>query len=1434
MLWLVLIVGVLCYMGMLLDERTLMAAAVALCAMTVVSLIGALAQWLWGFPAGERTVTAQYERLDHHGNVVSHVIGELPDRRGLYRTHSVVVRWYSPFGLFAASKVEKAAGETLILPDDERSVPADAARAIGRRVAGLAQSEQMGSVRGYTPGDPIKLISWKHTARRGKLMTRETGRDERATLLLAVNTRGADGLDAERMDSEVAALVPFLAGMGPGMVPGAVSGAGMRVVVTDGVTFHEGESAARRFLAAVCVDGDAACAPTDTACAAGVSRFAQNQSGPVTVVICDASDSKGFEHALESTPFADRLRILTPMRQATERFAQTVLSSSAQMPSSTAQAAPRTVQTPVRIAQTFARIGRLTDKVRSMEAGPILPIAICALMLLTVFALTLKGLSGLVSPSGAWIWFAGALLAVASIEASIPWSVLRARSARDGTWRSRLRLELIRIGAYTLLTALVTAILLVVRLHDLTGEWPFSREQGIGGSWAMVKYSVLGGFNELNLQLPPLKVSILGDIFLILVVAISAIVIRCLLTVRALMPAMGLLAVTALAADYAIVGHVTPWWQIAVLVMAFAMGVWALRPRRMRPPAAIVASIVVVAITLAGGPSAETLAYDVPLSIGEGGGMFTSNTVSPMIDLKRNIAAGSDTTVLRYRSYRRMYLRMTTLDQFDGDTWGYNKDLALDAGLYGAGIQLGRNASDDLRIEQRRVNSPLAAYMQLLGYFGYDVAGVSQDTLERFMGYARVRVDTLRSRFLPMPGLTTDVDGLGSDWLKYQDGSVYNRSGSTSSDTAYTASGSYIDPIRSSSGFSELNVIDDTVAKLNSQNANEEANTQQWLQARSALPGAGLGEIRQDSVLIHATIGSDGVVRGPNDWELGRVSTYDIVWGADAGPNGQDGQSGQDGQDGDGHTVIGGAGRPSDITFNSTVIEQLGIGEDGVMLGFSDDGRSVTIAMPIKPLDIGTIWSDETSEYYSSGEDGLSQWMGETSQLLASMGLNNINGRSESGRADATNRMLRWIRDAVKESDERAHSSQYTSLPKSLPANVKAIIAQAQAAGIPIKGSGYDNQIRVMRWLVDYFTSADNHFTYSLDAPDGDGRSNMEVINDFLDPDSGHAGYCQHYASALAVLARAMGVPTRIVLGYNSGSDDEKDADGYIAVKSRQLHAWVEAYLDGVGWVPFDVTPASEQNGTLGDAASATTQQSQSTDSSDQATTDTQSDQSDANDSSSQSSSDSASSDSSQEVDDQTGEQTGTRGKASSSSAAEKSIWSRASAWFGSLPMWGRALFGTGGAVALIMLLVFAPRGVRWWRRRRCIALTRASAEQPDDAALRARAWRAAWEQLKREGRRRGVRWSPSDTDMAIAARIADAYGQRSSERRPDGSANGGTSVGVAGDAPAGVSDDTPKTVLRVSRNAAAAAFGGETEHVGRLPHDLRRLFTAPRHADGR
>ena len=66
-------------------------------------------------------------------------------------------------------------------------------------------------------------------------------------------------------------------------------------------------------------------------------------------------------------------------------------------------------------------------------------------------------------------------------------------------------------------------------------------------------------------------------------------------------------------------------------------------------------------------------------------------------------------------------------------------------------------------------------------------------------------------------------------------------------------------------------------------------------------------------------------------------------------------------------------------------------------------------------------------------------------------------------------------------------------------------------------------------------------------------------------------GYCEHFASALAVLARTVGVPTRLVTGYAPGSYDM--FTGYWDIRTADAHAWVEAYFAGIGWVPFDPTP---------------------------------------------------------------------------------------------------------------------------------------------------------------------------------------------------------------------------------------------------------------------
>ena len=76
------------------------------------------------------------------------------------------------------------------------------------------------------------------------------------------------------------------------------------------------------------------------------------------------------------------------------------------------------------------------------------------------------------------------------------------------------------------------------------------------------------------------------------------------------------------------------------------------------------------------------------------------------------------------------------------------------------------------------------------------------------------------------------------------------------------------------------------------------------------------------------------------------------------------------------------------------------------------------------------------------------------------------------------------------------------------------------------------------------------------------------------------AGYCQHFAGAMAAMARMLGIPARIAVGFTSG---EKRADNTWLVTDHEAHAWVEVWFPGQGWIPFDPTPG---RGTFGGAYS--------------------------------------------------------------------------------------------------------------------------------------------------------------------------------------------------------------------------------------------------------
>jgi transglutaminase-like putative cysteine protease len=67
-------------------------------------------------------------------------------------------------------------------------------------------------------------------------------------------------------------------------------------------------------------------------------------------------------------------------------------------------------------------------------------------------------------------------------------------------------------------------------------------------------------------------------------------------------------------------------------------------------------------------------------------------------------------------------------------------------------------------------------------------------------------------------------------------------------------------------------------------------------------------------------------------------------------------------------------------------------------------------------------------------------------------------------------------------------------------------------------------------------------------------------------------GFCEHYASAFAVLMRAAGIPARIVLGYQGG--EMNPMGEYLIVRQADAHAWTEVWLDGTGWRRVDPTAA--------------------------------------------------------------------------------------------------------------------------------------------------------------------------------------------------------------------------------------------------------------------
>ena len=100
--------------------------------------------------------------------------------------------------------------------------------------------------------------------------------------------------------------------------------------------------------------------------------------------------------------------------------------------------------------------------------------------------------------------------------------------------------------------------------------------------------------------------------------------------------------------------------------------------------------------------------------------------------------------------------------------------------------------------------------------------------------------------------------------------------------------------------------------------------------------------------------------------------------------------------------------------------------------------------------------------------------------------------------------------------------------------------------------------------LMAYIRNADYNYTLQP------GLYGRDAIDEFwLDR---HEGFCEHFATAYVVVLRAMGVPARVVTGYQGA--EPPDADGWQVVRQSHAHAWAEYWLDGAGWQRADPTGA--------------------------------------------------------------------------------------------------------------------------------------------------------------------------------------------------------------------------------------------------------------------
>jgi len=144
----------------------------------------------------------------------------------------------------------------------------------------------------------------------------------------------------------------------------------------------------------------------------------------------------------------------------------------------------------------------------------------------------------------------------------------------------------------------------------------------------------------------------------------------------------------------------------------------------------------------------------------------------------------------------------------------------------------------------------------------------------------------------------------------------------------------------------------------------------------------------------------------------------------------------------------------------------------------------------------------------------------------------------------------------------REIAGTYLQLPRALDPRIPELARMITAPA----GNPFDKAVAMESYLR-------NNFTYTLNLT---GKPGGDPLAHFLFET--RAGHCEYFASAMAIMLRTLGIPSREVNGFLPG--EYNDLAGDYIVRASDAHSWVEAYFPGSGWVTFDPTPPGAADAT--------------------------------------------------------------------------------------------------------------------------------------------------------------------------------------------------------------------------------------------------------------